>query len=603
MTKSEEPQVPGKNPADGDKTPGLREDSPPDGLSGIPFIEHWSRRPAREDGSGLCDFMIVLESAALLFTEVEGLSTDGKDPETRRDAAERWKKETLGPALEALRETGERIRAGEAVFEEDTGKLAFCASPGLAKDIRVYRFAVVRGGLRPEGAGAEFSVSYGDPARGDDGALVRFDKNDPLHVLGTGVLRKPGSIFDFLQYVKEKEAAVGRHDFLACGTEEDLLALYLKGGLAPPKSEDGKQGALVARTGLWEEFRESPEGRNFEESLESARPWDDLERKAWRKSSERAADFDAVSPWRISSPADIIAAMPVAMRAALSENMLDAMEDFGEDSAYEFRTSQTELDPKTCYVFMQTRRGEYFEGTDEDYRKLRLETLETGCGMVKNMNPQIETVVGVAREVPGPGADVEDELILFDCSRWGENERILYAEKNLGGKFLSGEKERPVPEAKPAPGMLFPLTRLEALTALGDAAREGRRLRAEKGPAARDARGRWAETVGQYLETVFGLRGAGRNLLSEKGKMKEAFVELSGICGLDGGPPRHVFLPEEESAALLQGQIEIVESTILGLGGTLPERAKPGTKPKKRRAKRPKSGIPKRKKKKSKRKR
>lgn len=603
MTKPEEPQVPGKNPAAGDETPGLREDSPPDGLSGIPFIEHWSRRPAREDGSGLCDFMIVLESAALLFTEVGGFSTDGTDPETRRDAAERWKKETLGPALEALRETGERIRAGEAVFEENTGKLAFCASPGLAKDIRVYRFAVVRGGLRPEGAGAEFSVSYGDPARGDDGALVRFDKNDPLHVLGTGVLRKPGSIFDFLQYVKEKEAAVGRHDFLACGTEEDLLALYLKGGLAPPKSEDGKQGALVARTGLWEEFRESPEGRNFEESLESARPWDDLERKAWRKSSERAADFDAVSPWRISSPADIIAAMPVAMRAALSENMLDAMEDFGEDSAYEFRTSQTELDPKTCYVFMQTRRGEYFEGTDEDYRKLRLETLETGCGMVKNMNPQIETVVGVAREVPGPGADVEDELILFDCSRWGENERILYAEKNLGGKFLSGEKERPVPEAKPAPGMLFPLTRLEALTALGDAAREGRRLRAEKGPAARDARGRWAETVGQYLETVFGLRGAGRNLLSEKGKMKEAFVELSGICGLDGGPPRHVFLPEEESAALLQGQIEIVESTILGLGGTLPERAKPGTKPKKRRAKRPKSGIPKRKKKKSKRKR
>ena len=85
--------------------------------------------------------------------------------------------------------------------------------------------------------------------------------------------------------------------------------------------------------------------------------------------------------------------------------------------------------------------------------------------------------------------------------------------------------------------------------------------------------------------------------------MREAFVELSGIYGLDGGPPRHVFLPEEESEALLQGQIEIVESTILGLGGTLPERAKPGTKPKKRRAKRPKSGIPKRKKKKSKRKR
>lgn len=597
MTKSEEPQVPGKNPADGDKTPGLREDSPPDGLSGIPFIEHWSRRPVREDGSGLCDFMILLESAALLFTEVEGFSADGKDPEIRRDVAERWKKETLGPALEALRETGERIRAGEAVFEEDTGKLAFCASPGLAKDIRVYRFAVVRGGLRPEDAGAEFSVSYGDPARGDDGALVRFDKNDPLHVLGTGVLRKLGYILDFFWYAKEKEAAIGRHDFLACGTEEDLLALYLKGGLAPPKSEDGKQDALVARTGLWEEFRESPEGRNFKERLESSRPWDDLERKARRKYSERPADFNAISPWRISSPVDIIASQPLMLRAMLSKKMLDAMEDFDEDSGYKFRISQPEADPKTCYVFMQTRRGEYFEGTDEDYRKLRLETLETGCGAAKNSIPRIETVVGVAREVPGSEADVEDEFILFDCSRWGENERILYAWET------PEEEERPAPKAELTPGTLFPLTRLEALAALGDAAREGRRLRAEKGPAARDARGRWAETVGPYLETVFGLRGAGRNLLSEKGKMREAFVELSGIYGLDGGPPRHVFLPEEESEALLQGQIEIVESTILGLGGTLPERAKPGTKPKKHRAKRPKSGIPKRKKKKSKRKR
>ena len=83
--------------------------------------------------------------------------------------------------------------------------------------------------------------------------------------------------------------------------------------------------------------------------------------------------------------------------------------------------------------------------------------------------------------------------------------------------------------------------------------------------------------------------------------MKEAFIELSGIYGLDGSPPRHVFLLEEESDALLRRQVEIVESTILGLGGTPPERAKPGTKPKKRRAKRPKSGIPKKKKSKKKR--
>ena len=596
MTKPEESRVPGKNPADGDETPGLLKDSPPDGLSGIPFIEHRSRRPAREDGSGLCDFMIVVEYEALLFTEVEGLSADGKDPEVRRDAASRWKKEALDPALEALRETGERIRRGESVFERDTGKLAFRASPGLAKDIRVYRFAVVRGGLRPEDAGAEFSVSYGDPARGDDGALVRFDRNDPSHVLGPGVLRKLGSLPDFLWYAKEKEAAIGRHDFLACGTEEDLLALYLEGGLAPPKSEGGNRGALVARAGLWEKFRESPGGRNLEKSLESSRPWEDLERRARRRYLERAPDFDAVSPWRISSPADVIAGQPLALRATLSKKMLEAMESFDEGSAYEFKISQPEADPKTCYVFMQTRRGD-FDGTDEDYRKLRLETLETGCGMAKNEMPRIQIAVGVAREVPGPGADVEDEFILFNCSHWGENERILYDEKNLGGEFLPREDGRPVPREEPAPGTLFPLTRLEALAALGDAAREGRRLLAEKGPDARAERGRWAETVGPYLETVFGLRGGGRSLLSEKGGMKESFVELSEIYGLDGGSPRHVFVSGDESRVLLRKQIEIVESTILGLGGTLPERAKPGTKPKKRRAKRPKAARPKKKKK------
>ena len=596
MTKPEESRVLEKNPAGGDETPGLREDSPPDGLSGIPFIEHWCRRPAREDGTGLCDFMTVVEYEAVLFTEVEGLSADGGDPEVRRNAAERWKKETLDPALETLRETGERIRAGEAVFEQDTGKIVFHATPGLAKGIRVYRFAVVRGGLRPEDAGAEFSVSYGDPARGDDGALVRFDKNDPSHVLGPEVLRKLGSLLDLLWYAEEKEAAVGRHDFLACGTEEDLLALYLEGGLAPPKSEGGKRGALVARAGLWEKFRESPGGRNLEKRLEASRPWEELERKARRKSSGRAADFAAVSPWRISSPADIIVAQPLVLRATLSKKMLEAMETFGEDSECEFRILRPEPDPETCYVFMQTRRGG-FEGTDEDYRKLRLERLEMGCGMAKNKTPRIQIAVGVAREAPGSGADVEDEFILFDCSEWGENERILYHEKNLGGEFLPGEDGRPVPREEPATGTLFPLTRPEALATLGDAAREGRRLLTEKRPDARAARGRWAETVGQYLETVFGLRGGGQSLLSEKGGMKETFIELSEIYGLDGGLPRHVFVSKDESDALLRGQIEIVESTVLGLGGTLPERAKPRTKPKKRRAKRPKSARPKKKKK------
>ena len=601
MTKPEKSRVPGQNPASGDETHGLPKDSPPGGLPGIPFIEHWNRRPARGDGSGLCDFMIVIEYEVLLFTEVEGLSAEGKNPEVSRDAAARWKKEALDPALEALRETGELIRAGE-VFEQNTGKLAFRAGPGLAKDIRVYRFAVVRGGLRPEDAGAEFSVSYGDPARGDDGALVRFDRNDPSHVLGPGVLRKLGSILDFLWYAEEKEAAIGRHDFLACGTEEDLLALYLEGGLAPPKSEGGKRGALVARSGLWEKFRESPGGRNLEKRLEASRPWEDLERRAWRSALERAPDFDAVSPWRISSPAYIIAVQPLALRPTLSKKMLEAMETFDEASAYEFRISQPEPDPETCYVFMQTRRGG-FKGTDEDYRKLRLERLEMGCGMAKNEIPRIQTAVGVAREVPGPGADVEDEFILFDCSEWGENERILYDEKNLGGKFLPGEDGRPVPREEPAQGTLFPLTRLEALAALGDAAREGRRLLAEKGPDARAGRGRWAETVGPYIETVFGLRGGGRNLLSEEGGMKEIFVELSEIYGLDGGSPRHVFVSGDESRVLLRKQIEIVESTILGLGGTLPERAKPGKKPKKRRAKRPKSARPKKKKSRKKKKR
>lgn len=79
--------------------------------------------------------------------------------------------------------------------------------------------------------------------------------------------------------------------------------------------------------------------------------------------------------------------------------------------------------------------------------------------------------------------------------------------------------------------------------------------------------------------------------------MQESFVELSGIYGLDGGSPRRVFVSGNENGILLRRQIEVVESTILGLGGTLPERAKPGKKPKKRRAKRPKSARPKKKKK------
>lgn len=555
------------------------------------FLEYWGYRPIGEDGNPLCDLATAFSGRLLLFAEVKAPPADAESSSALRAATRRWKEEILDPALKGLKLAGDRVVGGEAFCRDYPDRMTLLAERLAEENASVHRFAVARGELRAEDAGVEFSVSYGDPGRGDDGALVRLDGNDPAHLLlGGGVFAHLDTLADFLSYVLAKEYAAKKHELLSYAAEEDFLALYLGGGVPPPESEDRKRGSLTARAGLWEEFRESPVFRGLLESRENSRLWDELERAAQQSFPDHEA---AVCPERIRNPADLISFAPRAERTALSLEMIESQARFAkEGSAVEFSVVRSGFYERMCYAFLLTRHPEGHLNRRE-YAMLRREKLEMACGVAKNRIPEIDAVIGIAREAPGPRAitPTRDEFILFICARWGERERALYDEKLLGGEFLPGDEDPVLKHAGPAERTmreLFPVTKREALIFLDAMAREGKRLLSERGENPAGERKEWAATVGGYLETVFGVSPGSRALAKGGSAIPAGFAELAGKYDLADSAPAPDAVPGTETDATLAAQIEILDRTMRMIGGG---------KTKRRKARKPRPKRPKRKKK------
>ena len=540
------------------------------------FLGQWGCPTAvREDGSAFCDLAVVVSSGVFLFFEIGGPPVRGKDRESRRDALGRWMENTLAPALEALRDAARHLLDGGRIFSKGANEESF-GFEDLSEECPVYRFVMVNGGISAEDAGTHFTVSYGDPARGDDESLVRLDRNDPAHVIdsrGAEIFRHLDTVADFVMYVEKKEEAAAKLELLRYRAERDLLAVCMENEALADAAEDGR---LDARAGLWEEFCGSPRHLEIEETREAGRLWNDLERKSRRKSTERDPKSEALIPDRVGDPTGHIAAVSHEHRARLSEHVAGLLEELPGDAWMKFESFCLTGLPETRYVLLQTRLFEY-DRPGEDYEVFRRRILESVCGATKNRFPEVEFAVGMAMEASDSAADVEDDFILLDCLEWSEDDGFFYARQSRRMRLDFDGGSRPPERAGLAERIaenLFPPTRGEALDFLEARAREGTRLLDEKGFDPVGKRKRWARVVGEYLEKVFGpsddpsaLLPMGRGAQVGFAKLTEEydFAALLAEPGSAAG---------SETDRLLRDQIEFVELTMQMLSGAKPARVK-----------------------------
>ena len=190
-------------------------------------------------------------------------------------------------------------------------------------------------GISPENISGSLGISYGDQASTDFPFIVPLDKGNPIHVLDTHnleiVLSNLDTITDFVAYLREKEAAIGKYDFISYCGEEDLLAHYFFNFNDEENRHQigvaGDFNGLMIPEGDWNSFRQSGP---YQRKIEADKPsylWDEL----IQRTSQNALDGTLIGDGNVFGRPSAIREMakePRFHRRFLSEAIISSVKNF-----------------------------------------------------------------------------------------------------------------------------------------------------------------------------------------------------------------------------------------------------------------------------------
>jgi hypothetical protein len=136
--------------------------------------------------------------------------------------------------------------------------------------------------------------------------------------------------------------------------------------------------------------------------------------------------------------------------------MADFVGISSEDGIQRKMTFCTSRDETKGYIFLQVRKTQISDYAE--YRQVRQNLLNIACGSARNKFPKLDKVVGIAIDAPKFVQSNSEDLILLECSRWSDEDRIMYEQANEGLGFFKTNnpqkhrKFRDFPVSKTKPG-------------------------------------------------------------------------------------------------------------------------------------------------------
>lgn len=417
------------------------------------FLRLWAYpNPYKAEGKELCDLLVVFEDRVFLFFD----RASNKFVDPAKDVGlqwKRWKQEAIDKQITtAIGARNHVLKNPQKVFLDAKCTIPL-PIPINATAETVHKIIVAHGAeeackaYSADNIYGSLAVSYGEGTESEFPFYLSLDKNDICHVLDSFnlsiILRELDTIFDFTQYIVEKEAAIKRYNVLNYCGEEDLLAHYLfnldkatKRHRIGTKATDSQINAVSIGEGEWQALIQSGPYLRKKQADHVSYLWDDL----IQRTGQNALDGTLMGDGNIFARPSAIAEMakePRFMRRALSEAMIQSAHGFPDLQGGMSRN--TSLFPSfydgKAYVFLQIRVDEATR-QQEGFREKRLSMLQIACGAAKLHRTSLKTVVGIGVDAPKYSTSIAEDFILMKCDRWTAADRLEYERLNEPFEFF-----------------------------------------------------------------------------------------------------------------------------------------------------------------------
>ena len=409
------------------------------------FANLWTYpNPFKEDKKELCDLLVVFENRAFIFFDRESRKFDGNEKDILV-TWQRWKKEAVDKQIKTAQGATRYIKSGRPIFLDDKVTQPFPID--LTSIEHIHRIVVAHGAkeacltFSEENVNGSLAVTYGDhlDTKLDFPFMLDLSRSDPVHVLDAHnleiIFSELDTVFDFSAFIEEKERAIEKYDLLCYCGEEDLLAHYFANFSESLNrytigAADKTINCVMIGEGEWEGFVQIEPYKRRKEANKSSYFWDELIDRTGRNAIDGKLLGNG-NVWNAQSPIHEMAKEPRFSRRALSDAMIQAIQNFPEISGSVARnlSFMPSFYADTAYVFLQIRHdnpGDY----ENEYRPVRRAMLEIACGAARNKFPHLNKIVGIAIDAPKFSERNSEDFILMDCSEWTAEQEKDYRDRN-----------------------------------------------------------------------------------------------------------------------------------------------------------------------------
>ena len=333
------------------------------------FLGLWTHpNPIGKKGKELCDCLIVCSNHIVIISVKECQLKDADNP----DSIYRWQKAAIEKSVKQIK-GAERFIATQESIKRNDGRSISLPNP---KEQTIHRVSVSLGGRE------EIPIEWGDFGSGfihvltESNVKVIFEELDTI-----------SDFIDFLITVEEffDSSISGIFDG---GGVQDLLAIYLLGDYSLELLHKPQSGGFLAiANDWWSNYENSSERRDRKIRLKDSYRWDKL--IEWY-ANDLLTDgmFDAHSKQVTKNELALseMALQRREFRANLVKSYIGLLENL------DLGTRVAIADNQTAFVFMIA------PGID---REARCGRLLARCLIIRNIAPNVITVVGIATDRPG----------------------------------------------------------------------------------------------------------------------------------------------------------------------------------------------------------